>query len=128
MAKVKLVAESFEEYTSPEIQVELNEEKLDESSKGQLQRFMKNPEKREKNFLAAFARQFSKTGGQNLKKRVAKIDLETKKKLAQQSLKAFEKDPKKGYAWFQITNNKITGAGAVGVKKGELGPELGQNK
>ena len=134
MAQVKLVAESIQEFTS-ELEVELNEEvkeevlneeELNEGSKGQLQKFLKNPEKREKNFLAAFARQFSKSGGERLKAGIAKLPLETKEKLAKQSLAAFEKDPKKAYAWLQIRGGKVTGAGALGASKGELGSDLGQ--
>lgn len=119
MGKVKLVAESLQEHTSKidpiEIDPKLNEEQLNESSKGSLQKFMKNPEKNEKSFLAAYAAQFSKRGGDKLKNSVSKLDIETKKKLAQQSLNALE-DSKKGYAWLTIKGGKIVGAGAMGVQ------------
>ena len=119
MGKVKLVAESLQEHTSKiapvEIEPKLNEEELNESSKGSLQKFMKNPEKNEKSFLAAYAQQFGKKGGDKLKGAVAGLDLETKKKLAQQSLKALE-DSKKGYAWIKVASGKIVGAGAMGVE------------
>jgi hypothetical protein len=124
MAKVKLVAESFKEYNSEiklDFSEDVKEEELNEGSKGQLQKFLKNPEKREKNFLAAFARQFRNAEGDKLKIGISKLPLETKKKLAQKSLKAFEEDPKKIYAWIQIRGGKVVGAGALGAKKGEVG-------
>lgn len=126
MAQVKLVAESIKEYTE-EIKLDLNEgqEELNEGSKGSLKKFLKAPEKYGKSFLRAYVRQFSKVGGQKLKAGVDKIALDSKKKLAQQSLDALEKDPKKAYAWLQIRGGKIVGAGAIGAKKGELGTDLG---
>ena len=119
MGKVKLVAESFSEYTSQIEPVEIEkvneqEEELNESSKGLLQKFMKNPEKG-KTFVAAYGQQTGKKGGDKLKKALLGLDTETKKKLAQQSLDALQ-DSKKGYAWIKISNGKIVGAGAMGVE------------
>jgi hypothetical protein len=124
MAKVKLVAESFNEYKTKK-SGSLNEEQLNESSKGDLEKFLKNPEKNEDYFLSAYSAQFAKKEGQNLKKAVTKITLEEKKKLANQSLKAFA-DSSKGYAWLQVRDGKIVGAGALGVQKARVGGELGQ--
>jgi hypothetical protein len=123
MANIKLVAESFSEYQKgPE---SLNEEQLNESSKGLLQKFLKNPEKNQDAFVKAYAAQTSKKGGDKLKNALSKLDIEDKKNLAQQSLEALE-DSKKGYAWAKVRDNKIVGAGAVGIQKGQLGKELGQ--
>ena len=124
MAKVKLVSESFEEYQKIGL-TDLNEQELYESSKGSLEKFLKNPEKNTDSFLSAFAAQFGKQGGDRLKASISKIDIESKKKLAQQALEAL-KDSKKGYAWIKVRDGKIVGAGALGVQKGALGPELGQ--
>ena len=128
MARVKLVAESLEEYglkiNPVEIEPADNEEKLNESSKGSLQKFLKDPEKNEKYFIRAFAAQFGKKGGDKLKRAVSKLDVETKKKLAQQALNALG-DSKKGYAWIKVAGGKITGAGAMGVQKAGVGKELG---
>jgi len=125
MPKIKLVAESFEEYKSKGKASKLNEQELHESSKASLQKFLKDPERNKDAFFSAFAAQFGKKGGDILKKSVDKIDIESKKKLAQQALNALE-DSKKGYAWIKVTGGKITGAGALGVQKGEVGKELGQ--
>ena len=128
MARVKLVSESLQEHTLQiePVDVEISEgaTELNESSKGLLQKFMKAPDKYPKSFLAAFAAQFGKKGGDKLKKVLAGLDVEVKKKLAQQALKALE-DSKKGYAWVTVKGGKIVGAGAMGVEKGELGSELG---
>lgn len=126
MARVQLVAESFEEYKSPKTE-SLNEEQLNENSKKSLQKFLKNPEKYEKSFYNAYSQQLGKQPtGPKIKKALAQEDIETKKKLAQQSFKALKEDPKKGYAWLQIKDGKIVGAGALGVKKADVGSELGQ--
>ena len=118
MGKVKLVAESFQEFTSKIEPVEIEkvneQEDLNESSKGLLQKFMKNPEKG-KTFVAAYGQQTGKKGGDKLKKALLGLDTETKKKLAQQSLDALQ-DSKKGYAWIKISNGKIVGATAMGVE------------
>jgi pantoate kinase len=122
--KVVLVAESLQEWEKLQTKEVLNEElqQLNEGAKGLLQKFLKNPEKSDR-FVSAFAKQINKVKG--LKNAVEKLDTDTKVKLAQQALKALE-DPKKGYPWFKIVNNKIAGAGALGVQKSDLGKELGQ--
>jgi hypothetical protein len=123
MAQVKLVAESLDEHTSQITPIDIeetstiNEQELNESSKGALQKFLKDPEKYPKSFLGAFSAQFSKKGGDKLKAAVSNLDTDVKKKLAQQALNALE-DSKKGYAWIKVSNGKITGADAMGVKSG----------
>jgi len=125
MARIKLVAESLQEYKEGIKSVDfLNEEVLNESSKGDLEKFLKDPEKNQSYFLTAYAAQFSKKGGDKLKAIADKLDLETKKKYAKQSLEALQ-DSKKGYAWLKVINNQIVGGGALGVEKSALGKELG---
>ena len=113
--QVKLVAESLQEWE------ETTPNELNESAKGLLQRFVKNPEKK-KAFVAAFARQIGKTKG--LRDALLKLSDESKVKLANQALQALE-DPKMGYPWVKIAGGKITGAGALPVKKSSVGSELG---
>ena len=114
MAKVKLVSESLQDHVGSD---ELNEQALNESAKGQLKKFVKNPEK-EKHLTSAYARQLGKVNG--LKKALLKLDNEEQVKFVKQSLEALEGDPKKGYPWLQIKDNRIVGGGALGTKKGEL--------
>lgn len=119
MARVKLVAESLDEHSKQIAPIDIestaiNEQELNESSKGKLEKFLKNPEKYPKAFLSAYSAQFGKKGGDKLKAALEKLDVETKKKLAQQSLDQLQ-DSKKGYAWIKVANGKITGAGAMGV-------------
>jgi len=132
MARVQLVAESFEEFNNKIDPIELNEseEALDEglldffkSSRGALKSFMKDPEKNEKLFTTIYAKQSAKP---EVKKKLAGLDLETKKKLASQSWEQVKKDPKLGMPWLKIVNGKITGAGAQKVGKSETGSDLGQ--
>ena len=121
MARVQLVAESLQDHTSKIDPIEIdkvNEEELNESSKGSLQKFMKDPEGKQKSFVAAYAAQTGKKGGDKLKNALLKLPVETKKKLAQQSLESL-KDSKKGYAWIKIKGGKIVGAGAMGVEGAE---------
>lgn len=123
--KVVLVAESLQEWEKSQTKPEaLNEElqQLNEGAKGLLLKFIKNPEKKSR-FISAYARQIGKVKG--LKNAVEKLDSETMVTLAKQSLKALE-DPTKGYPWFKIKDNKIVGAGALGVQKSDVGKELGQ--
>ena len=104
MADVKLVAESLQEYDS--------QENLNESAKGQLAKFIKNPSKK-KAFAAAYARQIGKTKG--LKNVLAKMSDEQLLSFAKQSYSMMEKDPKLGYPWLKIASGKIQGAGALPV-------------
>jgi hypothetical protein len=113
MAKVKLVAESFQEYNSSGKAGKLNEQELNESSKASLEKFLKDPEKNKKSFLSAYAAQIGKKGGDKLKNALAKLPTEDQKKLAQQSMDALA-DAKKGYAWVKIKDGKIVGATALG--------------
>jgi hypothetical protein len=111
MAKeVKLVAESLQEWENIS-----STEQLNESSKGALQKFLKAPEKYPKTFLNAFAKQFSKKGGDKLKEALNKLSVEDKVKIAKQSLEKL-KDPKFGYAWVKILNGKISGGSALPMK------------
>jgi len=109
MSNIKLVSESLQEWEKET----LNEEqikKLNESAKGLLQKFIENPEKKER-LTGAFARQLGKVKG--LKNALLKLNNESQVKLAQQALKALE-DPKKTYPWCKIENGKITGGSALG--------------
>ena len=118
--KVILVAETLKDW---ENQSEINEQvqQLNEGAKGSLQAFIKNPEKK-KSLVRAFARQINMVKG--LKNALLKLNDDTQVKLAQQALKALE-DPKKGYAWLKVKDNKIVGAFARGVQKSSLGSDLG---
>lgn len=116
--QVKLVAESLQEW---EKSTAINEGELNESAKGLLQKFVANPEKKDR-FISAFARQINKVKG--LKDALLKLDTDTQVKLANQALKALE-DPKKGYAWVKIQGGKIVGAGALGMQKSGVGSDLG---
>jgi len=115
MSEVKLVAESMQEYTE--------QSDLNESAKGQLAKFIKNPDKK-KYFIGAYARQMGKTKG--LKNVVLKMSDENLLTLAKQSYAKMEKDPKMGYPWLKIANGKIVAAGAMGVSKSSTGSDLGQ--
>ena len=119
--EVKLVAESLQDFDNKELNERVQE--LNESSKGSLQKFLKNPEKKKNSLASAYARQLGKTKG--LKNVLLGLDTAAQVKLAKQSLKALE-DPKKGYAWLQIAGGKIVGASALGVKKSSTGSDLGQ--
>lgn len=119
MAEIKLVAESLQEYTQGSI---LNEETLNESAKGKLEKFVKNPDKKQL-LIAAFARQIGKTKG--LKDAILKLSPESQQKIAQQALAVMQKDSSKGYPWIKIKDGKIVGAGALGMQKSETGKELG---
>ncbi|MFW6311665.1 MAG: hypothetical protein ACOC1K_05465 [Nanoarchaeota archaeon] len=120
--KIKLVAESLSEYTKSG--TTLNEaEQLNESAKGQLQKFIKNPEKTAA-LTSAFAKQLGKTKG--LKDAILKMETEKQVKLAKQALGALEADPKKAFPWLQIKGGKIIGAGALGAQKSQTGKDLGQ--
>jgi len=103
------------------ISIDTNNESLNESEKGTLEKFVNNPEK-VKLFIRAYSRQINKVKG--LKNALLRLNDETRIKLANQSLSAME-DSAKGYPWIKISNGKIVGAGALGVKKGGLGSELG---
>ncbi len=115
--KVKLVAESFQEWEDTNT---LNEE-LNESAKGMLQKFIENPDNK-KLFIGAFARQVNKV--KNLKQTLEKYSTKSQLILAKQALEAL-KEPNKEYPWIKIKDGKITGAGALGVQKSELGSDLG---
>jgi uncharacterized protein with von Willebrand factor type A (vWA) domain len=119
--KVVLVAESLQSWQE-ENKLDEQVQQLNEGAKAKLKAFIKNPENKKK-FIAAYARQMGKSNA--LKNAVAKMDSDELVKLAKQSYQAMEKDPKKGYPWLQIANNKIVGAGALGVQKAGVGKELG---
>jgi len=119
--EVKLVAESLQDFDNQELNEKMQE--LNESSKGSLQKFLKNPEKMKQSLVNAYARQLGKTKG--LKNVLLGMDTDKQVVLAKQSLKSLE-DPTKGYAWLKIANGKIVGAGALGVKKSGTGSDLGQ--
>ena len=129
MARVQLVAESFEEFKTKVEPIAL-EENLDEglldffkSSRQALKSFVKDPAKNEKLFTTIFAKQAAKP---EVKKKLAGLDLEVKKKLASQAWDKVKKDPKLGMPWLIIQNGKIVGAGAQKVGKSDTGSDLGQ--
>jgi len=110
MRRVQLVSESFDEYLNSK------KEALNEGSMVYLQKFLKDPEVNQDSFLLAFEDQFKQKGGDLLKKSVSKIDLDSKKKLAQQALDALE-GSKTGSAWIEVKDGKIKGAKALGIQK-----------
>ena len=115
MSDVKLVAESLQDFDS--------QEELNESAKGQLARFIKNPSKK-KYFASAYARQLGKNAG--LKKALPKIADEKLLAWAKQSYAKMQADPKLGYPWLQIAGGEIQAGSALPVKKASTGTDLGQ--
>ena len=115
--EVKLVAESLQDWENKG-----DVDNLNEGAKKSLVRFIKDPSKKD-SLAAAYARQMGKTKG--LKNVLLKMSDEAQVQLAKQSYAAMEKNPKLGYPWLKITNNKIVAGGALPVKKGALGSELG---
>lgn len=133
MARVQLVAESFEEFNSKIDPISLDEN-LDEGigkdivdffkgSRGALKSFMKDAEKNENLFCTIYAKQCSDP---KVKQKLESLDLDTKKKLASQSWEKVKADPKLGMPWLNIQNGKIVGAGAMKVGKSKTGSDLGQ--
>ena len=113
--KIKLVAESIEEYTSkPE---DLNEGILS-SPKGLIEAFLKDPVTNEKSFASAFAKQAAKVKG--LSNVLVKMKLESKKFLAKQALDAMTKDPNLVAPWIVVEGGKIKRATAKALKAKNL--------
>lgn len=112
--KVILVAESLEQWEKLQNN-EVNDQpqQLNEGAKGLLKRFIANPAKKNR-LISAFAKQLGRTRG--LKEVLLKLDDEKQLTLAKQALAALEQDPKKGYPWLQIRDNRIIGANALGVQ------------
>jgi len=103
MSDVKLVAESIQEW---------EKQTINESAKGNLARFIKDPSNK-KHLLAAYARQIGKTKG--LKNILLKMDDEKLLTFAKQSYVKMQKDPKLGYPWLNLGKSSVLGGGAMGV-------------
>ena len=122
MEKIKLVAESLQEWDQTKGSEELNESRKDE-----LKNFLKEP--KGKSALDQFNAAYNLSD--DAKKILAKVDLEKKVEWAKASWQLMEKDPKLGAPKLKLYKTaegkwKCDGAGAVALGKSDVGKELGQ--
>lgn len=90
MARVQLVAESFEEYTNPSLNEEASP--LNEGLQGAVKKFLKNPQKLEAKFPLFFKAQI-KRFGEPAKEAIEALSLEEKVALMKKSLEHLKAKP-----------------------------------
>lgn len=101
----KILAESLYEFKKIHGSQNINEEQLNESSKGKLLKFLKNPEKYEEKFKAAFAKQVDRFGDV-LAKAVDALDSDTKIKFAKEGIAFAKANPGLDMLQLPITKNE----------------------